>query len=355
MDALTYSLESSDNPSKSDGVFAFLDSCSARYNRKTAHYQAELEMMASTAGSNGHQSTEARAILSPFLLTLVEQWPFIVKSTAISGQDKEDIASWLNKFFACLDQIGEDERLLSQLIQVLRQNAATDRQRALLEHASAELRPSKELPLGHTPTLRRYKTRPASDPPHLDTADQDETIENVTYPAEDASVIFRWMKKDVQEVIEDGDTAGLIMCLCSQEIGVRRQAATAMTKLIARLQGSAYAEKEMTLLLLQETLHNAVPLIDHGPMPTFLAVFASRAISVEATPQHCLYGKISHFLHRGPTWDAAKLPLINRVLLYPPDADDGHYEEVEWVLDSLLEGLRTTAVSVSETGQTKAG
>ena len=60
-----------------------------------------------------------------------------------------------------------------------------------------------------------------------------------------------------------------------------------------------------------------------------------------------MYEKINKFLNRSPFWDTAKLPSywIDKILLQPPIDDDGHYLEVEWLLDALLDGLQTATVS----------
>ncbi len=61
-----------------------------------------------------------------------------------------------------------------------------------------------------------------------------------------------------------------------------------------------------------------------------------------------MYAKVSKFLNRGPEWNVAKLPSywVDKVLMNPPTDDDGHYQEAEWLLDGLIDGLRTSAVSL---------
>ncbi len=60
-----------------------------------------------------------------------------------------------------------------------------------------------------------------------------------------------------------------------------------------------------------------------------------------------MYTKINRFLNRSPQWNVVKLPSywVDKILLHPSTDDDTHYEEVKWVLDALIDGLRTKAVS----------
>ena len=59
-----------------------------------------------------------------------------------------------------------------------------------------------------------------------------------------------------------------------------------------------------------------------------------------------MYTKINKFLHRGPEWNLGKMPSYwaDKILLHPPTEDDGYRMEVEWLLDFLVDGLRTPEV-----------
>ena len=63
-------------------------------------------------------------------------------------------------------------------------------------------------------------------------------------------------------------------------------------------------------------------------------------------PVHFLYGKINRYLNKGPPWVISKLPSywIDKIVLNPPENDNAHEEEVDWLLDTMIEGLRTTEV-----------
>ena len=68
---------------------------------------------------------------------------------------------------------------------------------------------------------------------------------------------------------------------------------------------------------------------------------------VQADPSHPVYTKVNSFLHKGPQWNTKRLLSywIDKVMLRPPTEDDGHDAEMQWLLDFLLDGLRTPSVS----------
>jgi nucleolar pre-ribosomal-associated protein 1 len=59
-----------------------------------------------------------------------------------------------------------------------------------------------------------------------------------------------------------------------------------------------------------------------------------------------MYGKVNKYLQKRPSWEIEKIPSywIDRVVLHEPENDDGYLEEVNWLLDLLVNGLRTAQV-----------
>jgi nucleolar pre-ribosomal-associated protein 1 len=59
-----------------------------------------------------------------------------------------------------------------------------------------------------------------------------------------------------------------------------------------------------------------------------------------------MYGKVNKYLQKRPSWETEKLPSywIDRVILHEPENDDGYLEEVNWLLDLLVNALRTAQV-----------
>lgn len=87
-----------------------------------------------------------------------------------------------------------------------------------------------------------------------------------------------------------------------------------------------------------------------SPLPYCAGVLAARFLLVIADPLHIMYEKVNKFLYKGPEWNVDKLPSywVDKILLNPPTSDELHYQEAEWLLDALIDGLRTPAVSLDD-------
>ena len=98
-----------------------------------------------------------------------------------------------------------------------------------------------------------------------------------------------------------------------------------------------------------EIFDTAERVIAGGPLPYYAGVLASNFLLVLDDPLHLMYAKVNKFLNRGPEWNLTKLPSywVDRTLMNPPTDDDCHHEEAEWLLDGLIDGLRTSAVSLA--------
>ena len=112
------------------------------------------------------------------------------------------------------------------------------------------------------------------------------------------------------------------------------------------LQASDYSERQQVYVLVGEIIDTARDSISHGPLPYFVGVIAARSLLVLANPLHFMYIKVNRFLNKGPPWNVSKLPSywIDKIMLHPPSDDDAHHHEVGWLLDALLDGLRTPSV-----------
>jgi nucleolar pre-ribosomal-associated protein 1 len=166
-------------------------------------------------------------------------------------------------------------------------------------------------------------------------------LEDSTNRAEDHSSLVRWTTKEVDEVIEGGHAAALILLLSSQHLSIRKEALTNISKFSAKLKESTAEEKEQIWLLLSEIVETSRRVVDQEPLPTIVSAFASHAIAVLNDPLHCLYAKINKFLSQGPTWELDKIPLMYKILDEAPTLDDAHYLEISWLLTYLLDGLRS--------------
>ncbi len=99
-------------------------------------------------------------------------------------------------------------------------------------------------------------------------------------------------------------------------------------------------------VLLGELIETIKDTVSDKPVPFFIGVFIARALAVLADPTHFMYGKINRFLNKGPPWNISKVPSywVEKVLLHQPEDDDAHEKEVEWLLITMMDGLRTEEV-----------
>lgn len=100
-------------------------------------------------------------------------------------------------------------------------------------------------------------------------------------------------------------------------------------------------------MLAGEIVETAEKVIADGALAYYAGVLAASLFLVLGDPLHLMYAKGNKFLNRGPEWNVTKLPSywVDKVLMNPPTDDDGHQQEAEWLLDGLIDGLRTSAVS----------
>lgn len=83
-----------------------------------------------------------------------------------------------------------------------------------------------------------------------------------------------------------------------------------------------------------------------SPVPWIVGECASSCLSVLVNPMHKMFGKVNKFIQKAPSWEVEKIPSywIDKILLHEPELDDGYFEEIAWLLDLLVKGLRTERV-----------
>lgn len=318
-------------------VSLFLDDCISRCATKPIKYILAHEEIRSQV-----KAKDAAAPLSLLSLAILEQWPFLLKSTESSAL--KGVAQFLARYFASAIKIQEDEKVLGAIIQRLVDEAATD------SYVQDVIR--KSTTSGNEITVPQPKTKQALLASKKDTSvslaeEKTKILEvmsaNSEASTEDHKALTRWTTKEVEEVVEEGHAAALVMLLCSEHLSIRKEAVTNLAKFAIKLKDSSFEEKEQIWLLLLELVETAKLIIEKEPLPTVIAAFASSAISVLKDPLHCLYGKINKFLADGPTWKLDRIPLMHKILNEQPSLDDSHYSEVHWLLSRLITGLKTPA------------
>ena len=83
-------------------------------------------------------------------------------------------------------------------------------------------------------------------------------------------------------------------------------------------------------------------------LPSVVVELAAQIITILSDPLHQMYGKVNKFLNNGPVWDIYRVVpyWIDKILLREPEDDDGYSQEIEWLLQILVDGLRTSEVSL---------
>lgn len=324
--------------SNASAVYKFLDDCVSRCVVKPIKYIFALEEI--YAGV--HESNEKQSPVSLLALAIVEQWPFWVKSA--TNVELPAIARFVARYMAMSIKIKEDKKAIKSMVQKLVTETPEGSPARKILEKSRKLADDVVVPearIKHAEVNKGIKSNAPSEPEKAKITEA--MLEVSDAKSEDHSSLTKWTTKDVDEVIEDGYAAALIMLLSSQHLSVRKEAVTNLAKLAAKLKESSFEEKDQIWLLLCEITETARQIINEESLPTFISTFASRAIAVLNDPLHCLYAKVNTFLSKGPIWDLAKIPLMYKILDEPPSLDDTYYKETSWLLAYMLAGLRTEA------------
>ncbi|CAK3927708.1 related to URB1 Nucleolar required for the normal accumulation of 25S and rRNAs [Lecanosticta acicola] len=317
-------------------VWAFVEDCFTRCVRQPVKYVDSLEAIS----ADGKGSIEGVKTNLPSLLTavLLEQASFVAAQSDTAGKERQ---AWIVQFLGLLSQTSDDCEILRQLSTQATQTLGLKIKKADKTSAKALL---ADLTIEETGTSAAEAEQ---------TVIAGETPVQLPYepPQKEASShpeLLRWSQKDLELAIEDGDVDALILDLCSEQVSVRKQAATQINKLKFQLRAATSQENSAQLALLvgelMETFEQQYtnPV---NPMPYIAGTFAVRALHVQTQPQHFIYPKLNHFLIRGPEWRANTLPSywLSTTVLDQPKVDDAYWREAQWVLDWLVDGLRTPA------------
>lgn len=339
LDSLILRLRLLSGTDNSPAIYGFLDDCISRCAAKPVKYLFALE----EAHSRVHDSTEKQQPVSLLTLVIVEQWPFLLKSTDDSVLP--DVAHFIATYLATGIKIKEDKKVIKSVAEELVSTMPKEstvrktigRCRKLVDDIEVPEPVLKAQPKSADPAKSNGPSESEKD------AVASKMLEDTPVSNEDHASLVRWVTKEVEEVVEGGHLASLIMLLSSEHLSVRMEAATNISKFAAKLMESTFEEKEQIWLLLSEVVETAKKTIGQEPLATVVSAFASRAINVLNDPLHCLYPKINKFLSQGPTWELDKVPLMYKILDESPSLDDAYYQETSWLLTGMLAGLRTTA------------
>ena len=319
-----------------DTAWAFIDDCIGRATRKPIKYVDDLEALRATSASTGDSN-----LPSVLAAVLLEQATFVAAKVDDEGKAE---AAWLVLFIKVLQLSSDAGEVLHTLgakaTKLLGKHSTRAEGSAIDSLNSLKAMLPKQ-------AMNDVDEKPKEEPqaPAL-------SFDPIPIERDNRTELFRWAQKDIDLAIEDGDISALVLCLCSKHNDIRRQALTQINKVKLQLRPQQAIDPEtiqddhahISLLLgeLTETfeLHY---LSRDKPLPYLAGTFASRALAIQAQPSHCLYAKLNHFLIRGAKWDVKRLPRywIEKTFLSEPEEDDSYWQEVQWVLDWLVDGLRT--------------
>lgn len=234
LEVMIASLRDPETQCSSIRVFEFLDTCIIRYVPKSVKYYEDLNIL----HADGNTSSWTGQI-SPLFATLVEQWPYVAKSAKES--EKLEIAQWLARYLGYSRQLEGDETLLATVRDQMVSHAGDRRCRAVLEKAFKEEKkdgfpPDQQISVQHS-LPKSVKVHPQ---PTAFSADTEEMLQGPQAENDDHPGLRRWMRKDVQEAIDDGDVGELIICICSEHEDIRKQALVNIERFMAKLEVSTH-------------------------------------------------------------------------------------------------------------------
>ncbi|KAL2003527.1 hypothetical protein VTN02DRAFT_3512 [Thermoascus thermophilus] len=325
-DALFSSLEASDSVSL-PAQLAFFDNCLCRVVKKPVHYQDLADSL--VEGGSGKVSLIVAAIN--------EQWQFVVKNGDAATQ--ESVAAWIARLLGDLKQEGEDEKALKAVRSNLVESTEHKKPKSLLKKALKDAAENQQSDEDGDSDRQRSQTGSKV----ANSVDLSAIFGGLPAEDEDHSALHKWEKQEPEVAVEQGRIGDLILHLCSEHEEIRRQAYAGISRFMTKIKDSKYVEWRSIYILSGELLETVNRLGFHVPLPFIAGEFAASAVMVLTNPLHKLYGKINLFLQKAPSWEIGKIPSywIDKILLHEPDYDDGYSEEINWLLDVFVKGLRT--------------
>ncbi|KAF1816835.1 hypothetical protein P152DRAFT_510189 [Eremomyces bilateralis CBS 781.70] len=322
-----------------DQSLAFLDECINRFVRKQIKYGDDLEQMLAADESKSDGVVKP---VSPIIAVLAEQWPFLQKKDEATVTS---VSAWVSGLLVTLAGCGENLAVLNIVRQKLYDTCSSKKSAKLLR---VDLKEAK-LPLSEQPVVKEKA------PAKTDEVTEVSPTGELTVPdflaaaglkehgTDDYPGLTRWMQKDVESAIMDGDVAELILCLCAEPPEIRKQAMLNGWKFAEKVKASSYAAAQQTYMMFGELLSTAEDIIEQERLPFTAAAFAIKALPILAEPSGALYPKINIFLMRRPKWTIDRIPthFAGKILLNSSQEGDKFRMETLWLLDYFIEALRS--------------
>lgn len=244
LDRLALSLQDFEDWEVSVREFEFLDHCILRVVRKPIHYYDTLATLIAAA----ELDIDPRYCqVDLLLITMVEQWPFLVKSVGVPTVTH--VSRWLvryievmnsgNGYVEHLSPQGETTMLLSQIRDQLKAEVQDISCRAIFENCLKE-RPEFgiEQPVAANTVIEasHISKRVASLLKTLPNPSEISLPPGPPEEHEDHPGLHRWTRYEFQDAISEGHIKGLILCLCSKYMEIRKQALTGVRAFMMKLE-----------------------------------------------------------------------------------------------------------------------
>lgn len=319
-------------------VYDFLDDCISRCATTSIKYIFGLEEITARV----HEAGDSSRPFSLLTLAIQEQWPFLIKS--IDEPLLHQIAQFIAHYLAALLKIKEDKKVIKA---VMRNLSAALPKDSITRNTIESTRDMVDMVKVSESKTKRAAESDKDLQKNTSTSNNASLMETMLEDTDplvyDNSALVKWTHKDIEDVIEGGHAAALVMLLSSETLSVRKEAVTNIAKFTAKLKDSTVEDKDQIWLLLSELIETAKDVVDQEALPNVISAFAAHSIPVLRDPLHFLYPKINGFLSQGPTWEIDKIPLMYKILDEPPSVDDAYYQETNWFLSYMLASLRTPA------------
>ncbi|KAL8840707.1 MAG: hypothetical protein Q9170_001225 [Blastenia crenularia] len=345
--SLLMSLDKSRDWQPTDALFELLDDCFVRLSKKAARYHQDLlEQMVEVYGDG---TKEIEWLGGELLVVISEQWPFFEKSATVP--DFESTSRWLSCYLYTKEQSCADPKLLRHFRHHIRSITTNNECRKMLKKTPEDC---IEESLDSDREKANDSASLSADTQIVEPLREAETQHDEWEPPlppspenEDHPGLGSWKHCEVEEAIAEGAIGELMLCLCSKYADIRKQALIELRLWMKKLQTSQYSEREPLHLLAGEIIETVNNLETDSPLPYFAGTAAAEFCMILSNPLHFLYAKVNRFLNKGPVWKVKKLPSywVDQILMHSPTKDDGHYKEMRWLLDILIDGLRTKEAS----------
>ena len=241
---LVLSLQDSEDWKATDRVFEFLDHCISHLVRKPVHYYDLLAELIASAELNVNTRFCQVDLL---LITIVDQWRFLVESA--DTPTVTNVSEWLVRLMEVITvenghvQHGaiddETTRLLSRLRDQLKSRIQDTTCRAIFETALEdrhELGELKQLVATNTISEAGNMLRVTNPPLKSHPKQEIGLPSGPSEEHEDHPGLHQWTGHEVQDAISEGHVRALILCLCSNYVGIRKQALAGVRAFMTKLE-----------------------------------------------------------------------------------------------------------------------